>query len=128
MYFIDSSFLISLLIENEKNNKRSREISKDMTEYRIINNIVLSETLNGLRRYEKRINLKDIFNLINEMMEIKYLKKNDYEEAINIYHYYNGAINYSDCAILKTMGDNKVNKILSYDSDFDKINGIKRIY
>lgn len=128
MYFIDSSFLISLLTENEKNNQHSCEISENINEYRVINNIVLSETLNGIRRYEKRVDLNKIYTIINEVMDIKYLKKSDYEEAINIYSYYNGSINYSDCLILKTMQDNNINKILSYDNDFDKINGLQRIY
>ncbi|MBE6489188.1 MAG: type II toxin-antitoxin system VapC family toxin [Methanosphaera stadtmanae] len=128
MYFIDSSFLISLLTENEKNNQHSCEISENINEYRVINNIVLSETLNGIRRYEKRVDINKIYTIINEVMDIKYLKKSDYEEAINIYSYYNGSINYSDCLILKTMQDNNINKILSYDDDFDKINGLQRIY
>ena len=128
MYFIDSSFLISLLTENEKNNQHSCEISENINEYRVINNIVLSETLNGIRRYEKRVDLNKIYTIINEVMEIKYLKKSDYEEAVNIYSYYNGSINYSDCLILKTMQDNNINKILSYDDDFDKINRLQRIY
>ncbi|MBE6487739.1 MAG: type II toxin-antitoxin system VapC family toxin [Methanosphaera stadtmanae] len=128
MYFIDSSFLISLLTENEKNNQHSCEISENINEYRVINNIVLSETLNGIRRYEKRVDINKIYTIINEVMDIKYLKKSDYEEAINIYSYYNGSINYSDCLILKTMQDNNINKILSYDNDFDKINGLQRIY
>ena len=128
MYFIDSSFLISLLTKNEKNNEHSCEISENITEYRVINNIVLSETLNGIRKYEKRVNLKKIYSLINEVTEIKYIKKSDYEEAVNIYSYYNGSINYSDCLILKTMQDNHINKILSYDDDFDNIGGLQRIY
>jgi len=128
LYFIDSSFLISLLTENEKNNQHSCEISENINEYRVINNIVLSETLNGIRRYEKRVDINKIYTIINEVMDIKYLKKSDYEEAVNIYSYYNGSINYSDCLILKTMQDNNINKILSYDNDFDKINGLQRIY
>lgn len=37
-------------------------------------------------------------------------------------------VNYSDCTILKTMMDNNVSVVVSFDSDFDKINGIRRIY
>lgn len=128
MYFIDSSFLISLLTENEKNNEHSCEISENIHEYRVINNVVLSETLNGIRRYEKRADLKTIYNIIVDVTEIKYLTKSDYEDAVTTYSYYNGSINYSDCLILKTMQDNNINKILSYDNDFDKINGLQRIH
>lgn len=103
-------------------------IIKKHSEHRVINNVVLSETLNGIRRYERRVNLKDIYEIITQVFDIDYLKKEDYSESVHIYHYYNGAINYSDCLILKNMQDRNINRILSYDDDFDKINGIPRIY
>ncbi|AWX31649.1 type II toxin-antitoxin system VapC family toxin [Methanosphaera sp. BMS] len=128
MIFIDSSFLISLLTENEKRNQHSVELSKNITEHRVINNLVLSETLNGIRRYNKRVDLNTIYELITQIFDIDYLGQEDYSEAVNRYNYYNGAINYSDCLILKNMEDRNINKILSYDTDFDKVKGIRRVY
>lgn len=75
MIFIDSSFLISLLTKKEKRNKNSVELSKNINEHRIINNLVLSETLNGIRRYERRVNLKEIYEIINQVMELTTSKK-----------------------------------------------------
>ena len=121
-------FLISLLTEKEKQNKHSIELAKTVNEHRIINNLVLSETLNGIRRYERRTNLKNIYEIIDQTVEIEYLKKEDYTESINLYHYYNGSINYPDCAILKNRQDRNINKILSYYDDFDKINTLTRIH
>ena len=51
----------------------------------------------------------------------------DYETAIDIYLNYDSAINYSDCTILTTMFQNGISKIVTFDSDFEKIRGIHRI-
>ena len=60
-------------------------------------------------------------------MQTSYLSQEDYISALSINRDYGDSINYSDCIILKTMQDLGINKILSFDSDFDKIHGITRI-
>ncbi len=128
MIFLDSSFLISLIIDKETRHIKSVELLDSLTDYKVINNIVLSETLNGIHRCDKRKSLEEIYNILIDTAEVVYITSKDYSEAININKYYNNAINYSDCLILKTMQDKKITKIVSYDKGFDKIKGINRIY
>ena len=40
---------------------------------------------------------------------------------------FDSSINFSDCTILSTMIRNKIDKIISFDSDFEKVKGIKII-
>ena len=127
MLFIDSSYLIALLISTDKKHPRTNDLNQELTEKKIINNTVLSEVLNSLTKFGGKKG-KLIFNLINETFEIEYLNKQDYQEAMDIYLKYDGSINYSDCTILKKMKKKNINKIVSFDSDFDKVNGIVRIH
>ena len=60
--------------------------------------------------------------------KVVFLTDKDYNESLNLFKFYNLSVNYSDCTILKTMMDNNVSVVVSFDSDFDKINGIRRIY
>ena len=96
-------------------------------EHKFINSLVLSETLNGIHRCEKRKSIEEIYDILCETAEIVYLKQKDYIEAINLSKYYNNALNYSDFIILKTRQDKKINKIVSFDTDFDKIKAIERM-
>ena len=59
------------------------------------------------------------------MDNIYYLTRDDYDNAVNTCEYYSFKVNYSDCTILETMKQFNVTDIVSYDSDFDKINGIR---
>lgn len=133
MLFLDSTFLIGLILKSDPYYTRSHKLRKVIEKEKIlINNTVLTEVLNSLKVINNRPNyepkLENIFKFLFNDVEIEYLTMEDYIEARNIFKNYNQAINYSDCTILKTMQNHSVNKIISFDSDFDKINGIIRMY
>jgi len=46
---------------------------------------------------------------MNETFDIIYLDSTDYDFARDIYLNYDSSINYSDCTILATMFQNKIN-------------------
>lgn len=132
MLFLDSTFLIGLIIKSDPYYIRSHELRKVIGKEKIlINNTVLTEVLNSLKVNKNRPNyepkLENIFKFLFDDAEIEYLTIKDYVEAKVIFKNYNQAINYSDCTILKTMQNHSVTKIISFDSDFDKINGIIRM-
>lgn len=129
MIFLDSSFLISLILDKTKQHEDAIKLLELIDkEHKIINTIVLSETLNGIHRCEKRISLEEIYNILNEVAEVIYIKPEEYVEAINLSREYNNAISYSDFIILNSMKNKKIKRIASFDEEFDKITDIERIH
>lgn len=129
MIFLDSCFLISLISDKSSRHSDALKLLNYVDyEHKVINSLVLSETLNGIHRCEKRKSLEEIYDILCETAELIYLTPEDYMESINLSKYYNNVLNYSDFIILKTMQDKKINKIVSFDRGFDKINTIERIY
>lgn len=126
MIFIDTSFLIALLISSDKFHEKALRISQTINERKVINNTVLNETLNAFTGKGGKLG-NDLYNVILEMFDIQYLTHDDYKEVIDLYLHYDSAINYSDCTILSTMFQNNISQILSFDSDFEKIQGISII-
>lgn len=127
MIFLDSTYIIGLLIDNDSYTNQSlliKPMIKD--EIKIINNTVFNEVLNSLTANNSKYNFNTIIKLLLSY-DINVLTLNDYKASTKIYRHYNHAINFSDCTILKTMQDNYINTIVSFDSDFDKIKGINRI-
>ncbi len=123
MIFVDTTFLIALLIKSDPLHEKALEVSKSIHDRKVINNTVLNETLNAFTGKGGKVG-KELYKLINEMFDIKYLNSNDYEEAIDIYLDFDSSINYSDCTILTSMFKNGINKIATFDSDFEKIRGL----
>ena len=61
-------------------------------------------------------------------VELDFLTVDDYKSAFVNYKVQNQCINFSDFMILRTMEKYNISKIVSFDSDFDKIKGITRIF
>ena len=93
----------------------------------MINNTVLTEVLNSLKKNNYHWNREKVIKSLLDMDIVDYLSYNNYIESIQLFKYYNHGINISDCTILESMMKNQVNKIVSFDSDFDEIKGIIRI-
>ncbi len=123
MIFVDTSFLIALLISSDNFHENAVGISQTINEHKVINNTVLNETLNAFTGKGGKVG-KELYDAIIEMFDIHYLNSADYEDAIDLYLHFDSSINYSDCTILSTMFQNNINQILSFDSDFEKIDGI----
>lgn len=133
MIFLDSSYIIGLLIKSDDFHIQAHQL-RPVIEYEkiIINNTVLTEVMNSLKSQNNvpnhLLNLDRIYDFLSDSIGVEYLSKEDYKAAKEIMKQFNESINFSDCTILRTMQNNNINEIVSFDSDFDKIRGLKRIY
>lgn len=128
MIFLDSSFILALLNDNDNNHQKAVELLEIAPEInvrqKVINNIVLLEVLNKLNKQYYKGKEEEIINFLLSMDEIHFVDDEDYCEAIQLYKYYGYNVNYSDCLILLTMEHCDLNDIVSFDDDFNKIDGI----
>ncbi len=129
MIFLDSSYLIGLIINKDKYHQKSKTLKPVLSnEIKVINNTVLVEVLNSLKITNHKTNLDSMINSLLKIDNIHYLNEEDYKKSIELFKFYNQSINFSDCTILSTMLKNNIRNIVSFDSDFDKIKNIQRIY
>ena len=126
MIFVDTSFLIALLVKTDSHHEEALKIAESIHERKVINSTVMNETLNAFTGKGGKIG-KELYQIIEEMFDIEYLNQSDFEHAMEIYLHFDSSINFSDCTILSTMIRNKIDKIISFDSDFEKVKGIKII-
>ena len=128
MIFLDSTYLIGLILKNDSLYYKSHILKPYLDdENKIINNTVFNEVLNSVTSNNSNYDLNHIKKLLLSF-NIDFLTSDDYLDSFDIFEYYNFSVNFSDCTILNTMQNYNINQIASFDSDFDKIKGVKRIY
>ena len=128
MIFLDSTYLIGLILKNDSLYYKSHLLKPYLDdENKIINNTVFNEVLNSVTSNNSSYDLNHIKKLLLSF-NIDFLTSDDYLDSFDIFEYYNFSVNFSDCTILNTMQNYNINQIASFDSDFDKIKGVKRIY
>ena len=129
MIFLDTTYIIALINENDIHHKKALKLMEEMDyEKKMINSVVLVEVLNIL---DKRNTQKDIDNIVKKLYgldKIHCINSGNIKNSINILKFFNGSINFADCTIIDTMITYRITEIISFDDDFDKVKGIKRIY
>lgn len=51
-----------------------------------------------------------------------------FDESLELLYKYDSSISYSDCTTIEMMKKHNIDYIVSYDGDFDKKEGIIRVY
>lgn len=129
---LDSSFIIALMIKTDYSNKKAVSLVEKgiLNNECYISNLIINEviTVIGNKSNKEIANktyhfLKDNFIIINE-----YEINNFNEKTIDTYLEYNTKLSFTDSSIVEVMKKNNINKLLSFDKYFDKVDEIKRIY
>lgn len=124
MIFLDSTFILALMFDDQRQHERAKEIYQIIAhETKIINNTILMEILNSIKPHHQ-MDSTEILNILLNVGEVHFLTEEEYVVAEKMFKYYNYALNYQDCMILKTMQNFQTNRIATFDSGFKKINGL----
>ena len=129
MIFLDSSYIKGLILKNDDYNHQSKKIKPLLVnETKAINLTVLVEVLNAVRQNNYEKDLDELLYCLLNLDIFDFLYMEDYDESMNWFKHYGKSINFSDCTIINSMINHKISRIVSFDSDFDKIKGFQRIH
>ena len=128
MIYVDASFIIALVIEKDQWHQRALELlpklkseDKFITEAMIIESLnLIGSCLGGKVGYS-------IFKYIADNFTI-YKSETLIEESMHFFLKYDGTLSLADCTAIHTMKELGITEILSFDDDFDKVDGIVRVY
>jgi len=125
---VDASYLIALIVEKDQwHNDAVNLLEKLKSEDKIITEAMIIESLNligsclgGKIGYITFKYIKDNFTIFKSDTLI--------EESLRFYLKFDGTLSLADCTAIYTMKENNIHEILSFDDDFDKVDGIIRVY
>jgi len=129
LIFIDASFFIASIIKKDQWHNRVREILPEIIDDKKITSVlVLSEavTLAGSLGGGKKGTL--LYNYIVDNHEIIYINKDLSLKAMETFLQYDAGLSFADAVSLEIMQLVGADTIVSFDSDFDKVKGIRRIH
>ena len=127
MIFVDASYLIALIVEKDQwHNDAIKLLDKLKSDDKIITEAMIIESLNligschgGKVGYMAFKYIKDNFTIFKSDTLL--------EESLRYYLKFDGTLSLADCTAIHTMKQNNIHEILSFDDDFDKVDGIIRV-
>ena len=129
--FVDSSFLIALVNENDSLHDKSLEYV-DLIEKNdcYISNLVINEVITVIGNKIDLETALSAFDLINDIFHIinEYEIKDFNSTTMLIYEKHNTKLSFTDCSIIVDMHYHKIENLLSFDKEFKKAEGINLIF
>jgi len=129
MIFIDSSFLTAYFNESDQWHKKSLPLAKSIkNREKVISNLIISETVTNIGSLLKGKAGNIVYNHLIKNYNVIYDNKNRSNNAMKIYLKYDGILSLADSLSIQIMKEQNITEIASFDSDFDKVNGILRVH
>lgn len=128
MIFVDASYIIALIVEKDQwHNDAIKLLDKLKSEDKLITEAMIIESINligschgGKVGYKTFKYIKDNFTIFKSETLL--------EESLRYYLKFDGTLSLADCTAIHTMKENEIYEILSFDDDFDKVEGIIRVH
>jgi len=122
--FLDTSFLIALSDEKDKNHKRAKTSLKELVgkgSRFIVGRNILNEYLDGVtKRISKEKAIEEMDNILNsKLLLVEPITERDWDKAIVFFKKYNDQqIDLTDCLSFAIMERLELKGVLTFDNDF----------
>ncbi|MEE8400964.1 MAG: PIN domain-containing protein [Candidatus Hydrothermarchaeaceae archaeon] len=126
MIFADSSYFIAIADRKDQWHERARKLSKNAQKM-IATELVLSESVTAVGARGGGKAGMALYEYVSDNCQVTFADMKMLDRAMKIYLMYDATLSLADAVSLVVMEDCDIKNILSFDSDFDKVNGITRL-
>ncbi len=127
MIFADSSYFIAILKKDDMWHEDALKLTGKIKEQLLISELIMSESITLVGSFAGGKAGKMLYEFFLDKCKIDYLDEEMTEKSMGTFLKYDGSISLADASSVEIMKKYDVKKIISFDSDFDKIKGIERI-
>ena len=129
MIFVDSSYYIAIADTKDQWHKKSLELSEYIEiNTSVVSSFIISEVVTEIGRRSGGKVAYNLYNYFTDNCKIIYINRDLLSESMEIVLKYDGTLSLADAASVTIMDNMKIGEIISYDSDFDKVDFINRIH
>ena len=128
MIFLDTTFVVGLFVSNDDWHESAVKVYNEIkNEELVISNLVIAETVTILKNKLKTKDILEIYRNIPNFFHV--IDDNSlYDKAMDEFVKYDSSISFFDAMYVAIMRKEDIIKIASFDSDFDKVDTIIRLY
>ncbi|MDO8554152.1 MAG: type II toxin-antitoxin system VapC family toxin [Candidatus Micrarchaeota archaeon] len=127
MILLDADFLIAYFRENDQQHNRAVEIMKSVNETTFVTTSIINEIFTYIKARDGGKKTREVWEWIKNS-DIEIIEINRIIEEIIYYVEKFDGLSFGDASNIAIMKQLGIERIVSFDSDFDIIPGIRRIY
>jgi predicted nucleic acid-binding protein len=129
MILVDSSFFIALADRKDQWHEQATALLPSVAgETLVISDLILSESVTIIGRRSGGKAGERLYHYFLDNCEIMFTDEPVLKRGMEVFLRYDGTLSVSDAVSVAVMEKKKISRIVSFDSDFDKVDGIGRVY
>jgi len=129
MIFVDSSFFIALVDRKDQWHPAAKAILPVLAdETIIISDLIIAESVTILGRRSGGKAGEHLYHYFMDNCDLVVTDEKILKGGMVVFLRYDGTLSVSDAVSVFIMEKKNINRILSFDADFDKVEGVVRIH
>jgi len=129
MIFVDSSFFIALVDRKDQWHPAAKAVLPVLTdETIIISDLIITESITIIGRRSGGKAGEQLYHYFIDNCDLVFIDEKILKGSMSVFIRYDGTLSVSDSASVFIMKEKNIDRILSFDSDFDKVAEIVRIH
>lgn len=129
MIFVDSSFFIALVDRKDQWHPAAKAVLPVLTdETIIISDLIIDESISIIGRRSGGKAGEQLYHYFIDNCDLVFIDEKILKGSMSVFLRYDGTLSVSDSASVFIMKKKNIERILSFDSDLDKVAGIVRIH
>ncbi|WP_295608936.1 type II toxin-antitoxin system VapC family toxin [uncultured Methanobrevibacter sp.] len=128
MYFLDTTFIVALFVSNDDWHPNAVKVYEKIKNAKLVTSkLVIAETITVLKNKLETKEILEIYRNLPNFFRI--IEDADfYDDAMGEFVKYDSTISFFDAMYVALMKKEGIGEIVSFDSDFDRIENIVRIH
>jgi uncharacterized protein len=129
MIFADSSFFIALVDRKDQWHPAAKAMLPMLADETIvISDLIIAESVTIIGRRSGGKAGEQLYHYFTDNCDLVFTDEKILKGGMSVFLRYDGKLSVSDAVSVLIMERKSINRILSFDSDFDKVDGIVRIH
>ncbi len=123
----DSSYFVALVDRKDRWHGDAVRIKTGLPRELLVSDLIVAEsvTIIGARGGGKPA--QTLYEYFLDECDVRYMDEDLLSEAMTLHLRFDGGLSVADCITVVLMTRNGIREIVSFDRDFDKVKGIRRI-
>lgn len=124
----DSSYFVALADERDRWHRDALRVRAEAGRDYLVHDLVVAEALTIVGARQGGKPARTLYEYFTDACEIAFADPVLLEEAMALHLRYDGSVSVADCVSVALMERRGIRTIVSFDRDFDKVRGLRRIH
>ena len=124
----DSSYFVALSNRDDRWHRDAVRVSKSLRDRIVVTDLTVAESVTLVGGRTRAKDGVSLFQYFFDDCDVMFADEDLLRSAMSHWLRYDGRLSVPDCVSVEVMSRRSISRLLSFDSDFDRVRGIDRVH